>query len=536
MENLLLKLHAIEELSELNKFFKDNFLKNFTIIVNNDSDFTYSVICSTVFNNNEYFFDSEILEEVPFFLNDVQVFSIKSFQYPNNVKFLILIHDKDDITEEEEFLFKHFIIAYQKLSLIKYYENSLVTSKMQLDFLNEIGDILGNFDLQIVLTKILENAVNLVDGDVGVIFLFENNKLIEKISWGVPKDVLTKIINKFTNNSVIDEIYNNKETLLIENLTTNTEYEFSLKDKYKINSFVGLPIFTKNRSLGVLALVNFEVDIDFTEIKLATLETLAQISSIGIENAIFFKDSIEKEKLLTELNIAANLQKQLLPEENFYTDKFYIGGFSIPAKNVGGDFFNYITEDNKLIAFVGDVAGKGIPAALLTTMAMSLLKTLIFEFKELKKVVYKINNVITTENLGEKYFTLGIFSIDFTNLKMELINAGHTEILHYRIKKNDILKYESTNLPIGMFEDIDYENIITNIEKGDILFSFSDGIPDAINEDGERYELKRLTDIIMKNSYLPPEQIKNKILEDVKNFCGEAEQFDDLTLMVVKIL
>ena len=536
MNDILLNLHEIEEKSELNSFFFKNFKKNFSVLIYNDSDFTYSVICSKSFNENDFFYDSEIQEDCPYELNEIKVFNQYYFYYPENVKFLLLLHEDTFLTNDEEVLFKHYVIAYQKLSLIRYYENSLVTSKLQLDFLNEIGDILGNFDLQIVLTKILENAVNLVEGDVGVIFLNEDGKLTEKISWGVPKDVLNKVVNNLTNQPVIEEVFNNKEVILIEDIETNPQYKFLLKEKYKIISFIALPVYTKNKNLGVLVLVNFEVDIDFTEIKLSTLETLTQIASIGIENAIFFKDSIEKEKLLTELSIAADLQKQLLPQENYYAEKFYIGGFSIPARNVGGDFFNYIFKNNELIAFLGDVAGKGIPAALLTTMAMSLLKTLINEFGDLRDITYKLNNIITQENLGEKYFTLGIFKINFENYKVELINAGHTEILHYDSNKNEIFKYESTNLPIGMFEEIEFENNSFNINKGDLIFSFSDGIPDAINEDGERYELDRLIKLIKNIHMYSPEEIKNKILEDVQNFCGKAEQFDDLTLMVIKIL
>ena len=238
-ENIL-KLHSIEEKSQLNNYLKQIIKYKFSVLIYNDSEFSYSVVCSNIYNENDFFFDSEIESIID--SNTAYKFT---FHYPENVKFLILFHDITEIAKEDEFLIKHYIVAYQKLSLIKYYENSLIVSRLQLDFLNEIGDLLGNFDLQIVLTKILENAVNLVDGDVGVIFLKDKENLVEKISWGVPKGVLTKIKNKFLKKSIIDEIFETKETILIEDISKDTTYDFELKGKYLINSFIGLPIYTK---------------------------------------------------------------------------------------------------------------------------------------------------------------------------------------------------------------------------------------------------------------------------------------------------
>ncbi len=536
-EKLLIELHKKNDLESLLNFIKDIFNFNFTILIYNDEEFVYEIIYSTIFKNENFFYDSEIEDSLPYQLEDMDVLFQYKFEINDNI-FLLLVHDKIKIDESILSFFEHFAIAYHKTTIINHYQNLLLASEMQLDLIKEIGDLLGNFDLEILLTKILENAVKLVNGDVGVICLKENKVLNEQISWGVPRGILIKIINKETNKPLIEEIFNNRETVLIEDLMKDHKYEFLLKEKYFIKSFIGVPIYTKNEDLGVLILINFKIDIDEIEIKKTTLETLTQIAAVGIENAIFFKDSIEKEKLLTELSIAAELQKKFLPEENYLTDKFFIGGFSLPAKSVGGDFYYYLISENldKITAFIGDVSGKGIPAALLTTMAISLLKTFIMEFKDLKSILYKLNNIICKENLDEKYFTLGIFEIDLNKNIVELINAGHTEILHFDAKNKKLNEYKSENLPIGMFEDIDFESIKFKINKNDLLISFTDGLPDAINEDGERYEMDRLIKLLCNIYYYPPEKIKDEILNDIKNFCGNTEQFDDLTLLIIKIL
>ncbi len=534
-DDILIELYKINDIEQLFEYIKSFYKFNFTLLTYDSDEFSYSNIFSTILEE-KFFFDTEIKDSLPYELNEVTVYYQYKYEI-DNTSFLLLIHDYSPLNEFQKKLFKHIAIAVQKLNLIKYYQNSLLANELQLDLIKEIGELLGNFDLEILLTKILENAVKLVNGDVGVICLKKSNILHEQISWGVPRGVLIKIINKNTNKPLVEEIFDNKEIVLIEDLSTHPEYEFLLKEKFNIKSFIGLPLYTKNKDLGVLILINFKIDIDSIEITKATLETLTQIAAIGIENAIFFKDSLDKEKLLTELKIAANLQKKFLPAENFSTEKFFIGGFSIPARSVGGDFYNYlISDDNKITAFVGDVSGKGVPAALLTTMAMSLLKTFILEFKNLQKVLYKINNIICREDLDEKYFTLGIFDIDLENHSVELINAGHTDIIHFDSQNEKINKYPSENLPIGMFEDVEFEVKKFNINKNDLIITFSDGLPDAINEEGERYELDRLINLIKKFSTYDPEKIKLEILNDITKFCGDVEQFDDLTLLIIKIL
>ena len=547
MEHILLQLHSMGNLDKLNNFFskkiKEIFnINDFTVIYYNEQDFSYKILLSTIFPQEHFFYDAEIENSTPFFLEfgdrSIKVSKEISFTTEDGIIFKMLIHDDIKFNKNLEIFFKHYVVESQKLTLLKYYQNSIVISKLQLDFLNQIGEIIGSLDLEIVLTKILEGAVNIVDGDVGVIFLKDDDKFEEKISWGVPKGVIQRFKNKFSNKSIIEEVFTLKEPIIISDTSQNTEYEFELQDKYLIKSIVGIPLYTKNKNLGVLVLVNIEIDVDFMDVKLSTLETLTKIAAIGIENAIFFKDSIEKEKLKHQIKVASELQKNLFPQEDIITSNFYIGGFSLPAMNVGGDFYNYlISEDNsKIIGFVGDVAGKGIPAALLTSMSMILIKTLVNFNSNLCEVIGKINNIISNESIGEKYFTLGIFIIDLLTKKMTLVNAGHTDILIFSNREKKVKKFPSNNLPIGMFEDIEYEGYDYDFSEGDILLNFSDGILDAINENGERYELDRLINLIEKNYSISPKDLKDLILNDVKKFCGKAQQFDDLTLLLFKLL
>ncbi len=522
----------------LEKFYN---ITDISILYFDNTDFSYKIIESTInFQNRDeiYFFDAEVEIEPPFDLSiegkDFKVF-YKSQIEKDDYRYLFLIHNDSKIEQIIiDALFKIYLTAYKNKILYNYYQNSLLNTQYQLDIINEIGELLGSFNLNVVLTKLLEHVNNIVSGDVAAIFLYdkEEQRLKAKINWGVKEEYLLDIIDTESNKPLVEKVFKLKEVKFYENIENSQEITYP-KDKFVINSIISLPIYTNNENLGVLLLINFEIDESFIDIKLSTLELLVKIAAIGIENSIFFENSLKQEKINTQLRIASNIQKNLLPEHDLISDKIAITGFSTPAMNVGGDFYNYIDKGNKIFAFLGDVSGKGIPAALLTTMAMIVIKTSINPESSTKEIVENINNTIALESLGENYLTLGFFEVDINNNKANIVNAGQ-EVLLYKGANKEIIEFSSSNLPIGMFEGIEFSIDTIDFYSGDILITFSDGITDAINTDEESYGMERLRKIILENANSDVLTLKNRILEDVSRFSEGAAQFDDLTILLVK--
>ncbi len=543
----LLKMHRINDNFNLNDFAvelirEESGLELFSFLNFSTSDLTYHVLFTTV--DNEYikdmtFFDVEIEAELPseLFIEE-ESFNVfqRLFFESDNIKYVFLIHENKDFNQEKlAEIINSYIVANKNRNLIKYYQNSLLTSQYQLDILNGIGELIGSFDLDVVLAKLLENAINIVNGDVGGIFLFdkETNRLVPKTNWGVKGEKLLSIMFTENNISAIEETYNNREIKFIPEINEHSGITFP--EDIFVHSLVTIPLFTKNENLGVLILINFQLDETFVDGKLVTLESLAKIASIGIENSIYFQQSIEQEKFNTQLNIAANIQKNLLPSEDLLYKNIQVSGLSMAAMNVGGDFYSYLQTGNKVYAFLGDVSGKGIPAALLTTMAMIVIKTSLNPDISLEKIMYKINNTISEESLGENYLTLGLFEVDTENDQAVVVGCSQ-EVLHYIHSENRLVKFDSKNLPVGMFDNVDYFVETVDFCKGDMFFTFSDGITDAVNRKGEDYGLERLEKMIFENTDLNASEIKKAIVNDVIKFSEGADQFDDLTLMVIKRL
>ena len=239
----------------------------------------------------------------------------------------------------------------------------------------------------------------------------------------------------------------------------------------------------------------------------------------------------ERERIKTELDIAEKIQKANLPTETIEEEDYLVYGYSKPAKEVGGDFFDHYKLDDENIALViGDASGKGIPAALLSSITQNLIKHLFTETRDPSKILKSLNNQLCENNPQAMFITLWLGIYNKNTDKITFSNAGHNPPLIYAngtFKELDLDK----GIVIGVLEDFEYETEETYISKGMILYT--DGITDANNNNGELYGEDRLIEFLNNHNF--NENMINAVLENINEFTGDADQFDDMTmLMVVK--
>ncbi len=239
----------------------------------------------------------------------------------------------------------------------------------------------------------------------------------------------------------------------------------------------------------------------------------------------------EKERVNAELDIATRIQAAALPTEALENDKFIVNGYSHPAKEVGGDFFDYymIDEDNLAIV-IGDASGKGVPAAILAMITQVIIKQLLKHESNPSKVLYSLNNQISKNNSESMFITLWLGIYNKTTRKITFSNAGHNPPL---IKENEEFKYLDidTGIVLGVIEDFDY--VTEEITLANELVLYTDGITDANNKDNEMYGEDKLLNFF--NSFKSNQGPIIPLLNDIKNFTGTAEQYDDMTLLYLKI-
>ncbi len=237
----------------------------------------------------------------------------------------------------------------------------------------------------------------------------------------------------------------------------------------------------------------------------------------------------EKHRIEAELSIAEKIQKSNLPTGSIEKENYSIFGFSQPAKEVGGDFYDYYELDDDNVAIViGDASGKGIPAAILSTVAQSIIKQLLKSEKDPSKVLYLLNNQICENNSELMFVTLwlGIYNNKTNNLTFS--NAGHEAPLIMEDGKFKPLKV-SQGIVLGVMEDFEFVKEETEMSKGIIVYT--DGITDAKNPNDEFYGEDKLIDFL--NSHPFENKIIDKLLKDIDEFTGSNDQFDDMTIVLL---
>ena len=239
----------------------------------------------------------------------------------------------------------------------------------------------------------------------------------------------------------------------------------------------------------------------------------------------------EKERIKAELEIATKIQASNLPTEPITTNNYLVDGYSKPAKEVGGDFFDYYELDNENLAIViGDASGKGVPAAILAMTTQVLVKQLLKTERDPSKVLYLLNNLLCEHNSEAMFITLWLGIYNKRTKKVIFSNAGHEPPL---VKENNEFIYPTidSGIVLGIMED--YEYITEEKDLSQEIVLYTDGITDANNNENEMYGKDNLSKFFnkFKNNNEPIEPLLNEI----KQFTKDTEQFDDMTLLYLKI-
>ncbi|MBQ2612568.1 MAG: serine/threonine-protein phosphatase [Methanobrevibacter sp.] len=238
----------------------------------------------------------------------------------------------------------------------------------------------------------------------------------------------------------------------------------------------------------------------------------------------------EREKMKAELDIAKRIQQSNLPTEPIKNKSYNVFGYSKPAKEVGGDFYDYYEIDDENLAIViGDASGKGVPAALLATTTQTLIKELLQHEKDPSTILSRVNNHIFQKNSETMFITLwlGIYNKN-TNI-LTFSNAGHDAPLIKKDNKYEFLD-ENKGIVLGILED--FEFVSQKIDFIDEIILYTDGITDAFNKDNEIYGEKRLIDFFNKNT--SHDNPINNLLKDIHKFTQNQEQFDDMTIVILR--
>jgi sigma-B regulation protein RsbU (phosphoserine phosphatase) len=415
------------------------------------------------------------------------------------------------------------------------------------------GSVLNDFDkitLQILLQVFSSAHKSFINQKKEKKLIFELNEKVLQLNNLIDADIE---LSRYENQNILFELaiervvsLTNASSALIRIIKladSSIEKEITFPNKLNPDSILNSPhkiefTFDFNNKQYLFALSEKEARKGVTffgDLDKLLLQAVSRQVQASIENEYLLGQSLEKERFEKELALAAAIQQKIIPESLPMIGGYQIAGINIPSREVGGDYYDCIDiGEGKYALIMADVAGKGISSALLVnTLNAALYSYLEFNLP-LTELADKLNKLIYKSSPPDKYITFFMAVLDAKSGTLNIVNAGHNPALLLR-KDGRLEQIEAGGIGLGMLDlGLPYSGQSLKIEKGDKLFLYTDGIPEAMNLNDEEYSDERMIDFFKKHSDQTSQEFIRRIVEDVKSHVGEAEQSDDITSLIIK--
>ncbi len=303
---------------------------------------------------------------------------------------------------------------------------------------------------------------------------------------------------------------------------------------------VAIPMLSGKHRIGVVRIGPNRKKECYTDESLTILQTLAQQASIAIDNANLYRQLELQKRIEQEMNLARKIQISMLPREAPDIPGYELAGGSAAAYEVGGDYYDYVKNNRNWHVIIGDVSGKGMPAALIMTIVRALVHTYLEFESSPRNILRLVNRSISRDLDAEMFVTLSSVQLDPENHELRISRAGHEPLMILRGRNGEVENIAPKGAAMGMLDVEDFEDLIEEavcaLDENDTALLYTDGITEALNDDHEEYGYERLEAVTRQWANLPVSELYEKILEDVKQFSNNTPQHDDITLVIFRRL
>jgi sigma-B regulation protein RsbU (phosphoserine phosphatase) len=390
----------------------------------------------------------------------------------------------------------------------------------------------STLNLNELLELILDSLLKVVKYDAVAIFLIDKKKQeIEHIKARGFDPALEPDLQLKIGQGLAGWAAKTQKSLIVPDVKVDPRY---LEARVETLSSMVVPIVSNQRIIGVFELESNEPNA-YNEEDLELLEAFASLAAASLDRARQYEEILEKRKLEEELSIAKRIQQSFLPREKPQLSGFDISGINIPSEEVGGDYYDFIPIiENQMGIAIGDVSGKGIPAALIMASFRASLIAEIRNNYAIRSIMFKVNNLLFESTASDIYVTAVYGVLDTKNRIFTFANGGHNApILRHANGRMEYLT--EGGVALGTFENSKYEERPLKLNPGDIIVFYTDGVTEAKNEKDEEFGTRRLKQVIDDSRQLSATQIQENIYKAVKDFRGDLAPGDDLTMIVIKI-
>ena len=294
-----------------------------------------------------------------------------------------------------------------------------------------------------------------------------------------------------------------------------------------------------DQDLGVLALANGPMGAPFSQADLVVFKSIAEQSAFALYNATIYSMANEKKRLDHDLEIARDIQRILLPSEAPAIDGFQISGINVPARQVSGDYFDYIQVDqDRLGVAIADVSGKGVPASLIMAICRSVLRAEAARNPSPADVLRKVNRQLYPDIKEDMFISMAYLILGHQQDGVTLARAGHDAPLWYKRQSQTVMPVKSPGMVVGIDSGSVFDRLTADfavpLERNDCLVLYTDGVTETLNSEGDEFGVDRMMQSVRASANDSAQAIVKRIIEDVREFTGSVPENDDMTLIAIR--
>jgi serine phosphatase RsbU (regulator of sigma subunit) len=401
---------------------------------------------------------------------------------------------------------------------------------------SELAEILSKYlTIRELTTTIVREIADLAMLKKSGLIVFRNEETIAAHDYyGVNSSELYDLLSS-SGITLVQSIKSFKESFRVEYLPEPH------KEILRAFGFVQvLPIYSKNKLLGAALIGEKKAESSLNRADIEFLNTFSGQLAVAIDNSFMYEECTLQERIMHELEIARRIQLASLPDSIPNIEGLDISGTSIPAYEVGGDFYDFLESDNgDFMMIIGDVSGKGTSAALYMSKIQGVIRTLHEFGLSPRQLLIRSNNILAKYIEKGYFISATIINFETSKRKAQFARAGHLPVYSYSNKNSELKRIISKGMVLGLTRDKLFERNLEeeelNYDSGDILVFVTDGITESKNSMMVEFGEDRLIETIKANAKHTAEEIRNQIMKNSREFASNEPQFDDMTVVVIKI-
>ncbi len=406
----------------------------------------------------------------------------------------------------------------------------------ELSIINEVASaVTWTWSLDKIIDSIVQKCVKHLDVDQGNISLFAEEEEETALRTMVRRVDSRLDSNPFRIGTQLSGwMLKNQAPLIINDIAADGRFRAISDDDKPIKSLAAVPLRVKGRMIGILSAFNKHSSEGFTESDQRLLTIIAAQSTQVIEHARLYQEEQALQRMQQELDLARNIQNNLLPKSPPNVPGYDVAGQSVSAENVGGDYFDFlVSEEGQLAICLGDVSGKGMPASLLMANVQATIRSQNLAGASAAACIERSNRLLFQSTDSDKFVTLFYGVIETESKQLDYCNAGHNPPI--LISGDNVERLESGGPVLGILPDFPYEEASVQLRTGDVLLVFSDGFSEAMNHSLEEYGEEKLIELTKQHREKSAVELIDKIAHSVEQHCDDAPQSDDMTIIALRL-